>query len=143
MKRTYMPKAGEIESRWFVIDATDMILGRLSSFVAYRLRGKHLPEYVPHQLTGDTIVVINADKIRVTGGKEQKKLYHSYTGFRVRTRTFAEQMQKNSAFVIEKAVKGMLPKNVMGRQLFRRLKVYPGADHPHAAQQPADLKVRE
>ncbi len=143
MKKTYMAKRGEIESRWFVVDAEGVVLGRLASTIASRLRGKHLPEYTPHQMTGDTIVVINADKIAFTGNKLNKKLYHRHTGMDLKTRTLREMMDRNSATVIEKAVKGMLPNNVLGRQAFRRLKVYSGAEHPHGAQNPAQLSIKE
>jgi len=143
MKSTFMAKRGEIESRWFVIDADGLVLGRLASLVASRLRGKHLPEFTPHQMTGDTIVVINAEKIAVTGNKMQRKLYHRHTGMDLKTRTLKEMMDKNPAVVIEKAVKGMLPNTVLGRQAFRRLKVYCGTEHPHGAQNPAPLAVKE
>lgn len=143
MKSTYMAKRSEIPSRWFVIDATDVVLGRLASYVAHRLRGKHLPEYTPNQMTGDTIVVINADKIRVTGKKAQQKKYYWHTGMRLKERNLQDQMDRNPAVVIEKAIKGMLPNTVLGRQAYRRLKVYAGAEHPHEAQKPAELSIKE
>ena len=129
---------------WYVVDATDFILGRLAAQVAYRLRGKHKPNYTPHVATGDHIVVINAEKIRVTGGKEVKKIYyhHSRTPGGLKAIQYKDMLADHPTRVIEQAVQGMLPKNVLGREMFRKLKVYAGAEHPHQAQQPQQLKLK-
>lgn len=138
MTRTYTPKAGEITREWVVIDATDVVLGRLASHAATLLRGKHKPTFANHVDTGDFVIVINADKVALTGQKlEQKKAYrHSgYPGGLTAT-TYAELLEKNPVRAVEKAIRGMLPKNSLGRQQLSKLKVYTGAEHPHAAQQP-------
>ncbi|MFS0868184.1 50S ribosomal protein L13 [Microbacterium sp. 179-B 1A2 NHS] len=138
MTRTYTPKAGEISRQWLVIDATDVVLGRLASHAATILRGKHKPTFANHVDTGDFVVIINADKVALTGQKlEQKKAYrHSGYPGGLKSVTYAELLEKNPVRAVEKAVRGMLPKNSLGRQQLSKLKVYAGAEHPHAAQQP-------
>jgi len=136
--RTYTPKAGQVQRDWIVIDATDVVLGRLASHAAAILRGKHKPTFAPHVDTGDFVVIVNADKVALTGQKLlQKKAYrHSgYPGGLTAT-SYAELLEKNPVRAVEKAVRGMLPKNTLGRQQLSKLKVYVGAEHPHAAQQP-------
>lgn len=138
MTRTYTPKAGQVQRDWIVIDATDVVLGRLASHAAAILRGKHKPTFAPHVDTGDFVVIVNADKVALTGQKLlQKKAYrHSgYPGGLTAT-SYAELLEKNPVRAVEKAVRGMLPKNTLGRQQLAKLKVYVGAEHPHAAQQP-------
>ena len=136
--RTYTPKAGEISREWVVIDASDVVLGRLASHAATLLRGKHKPTFANHVDTGDFVIVINADKVALTGQKlEQKKAYrHSGYPGGLKSVTYAELLEKNPVRAVEKAVRGMLPKNSLGRQQLSKLKVYAGAEHPHAAQQP-------
>ena len=135
---TYTPKPGEIERRWHVIDANDVILGRLASQVATLLRGKHKPTFAPHMDMGDFVIIINADKVALTGAKaEQKKAYrHSGYPGGLTAVTYAELLEKNPVRAVEKAVRGMLPKNSIGRAQLSKLKVYKGSEHPHAAQQP-------
>ena len=138
MTRTYTPKAGEAQREWLIIDATDVVLGRLASHAATLLRGKHKPTFAPHMDMGDFVIIINAEKIALTGAKlEQKKAYrHSgYPGGLTAT-TYSELLAKHPTRVVEKAVRGMLPKNSIGRAQLSKLKVYTGAEHPHAAQQP-------
>ena len=138
MTRTYTPKAGQVQRDWIVIDATDVVLGRLASHAAAILRGKHKPTFAPHVDTGDFVVIVNADKVALTGQKLlQKKAYrHSgYPGGLTAT-SYAELLEKNPVRAVEKAVRGMLPKNTLGRQQLSKLRVYAGAEHPHAAQQP-------
>lgn len=136
--RTFTPKAGEIQREWLVIDATDVVLGRLASHAATLLRGKHKPTFANHVDTGDFVIVINADKVALTGQKlEQKKAYrHSGYPGGLKSVTYSELLEKNPVRAVEKAVRGMLPKNSLGRQQLSKLKVYRGAEHPHAAQQP-------
>ncbi|MDJ1114462.1 50S ribosomal protein L13 [Microbacterium dauci] len=138
MTRTYTPKAGEITREWVVIDATDVVLGRLASHAATLLRGKHKPTFANHVDTGDFVIVINADKVALTGQKlEQKKAYrHSGYPGGLKAVTYSELLEKNPVRAVEKAIRGMLPKNSLGRQQLSKLKVYTGAEHPHAAQQP-------
>ncbi|GAA2583018.1 MULTISPECIES: 50S ribosomal protein L13 [Microbacterium] len=138
MTRTFTPKAGEIQREWLVIDATDVVLGRLASHAATLLRGKHKPTFANHVDTGDFVIVINADKVALTGQKlEQKKAYrHSGYPGGLKSVTYSELLEKNPVRAVEKAVRGMLPKNSLGRQQLSKLKVYRGAEHPHAAQQP-------
>ncbi len=140
--KTYTVKPGDIKRSWFVVDAADQVLGRLSSNIAQILRGKHKPMYTPHADTGDFVVVINADKIRLTGNKADQKTYFRHTGFPggARTTTFRAAMMKNPSWVIEHAVKGMLPHNRLGRQMIKKLKIYSGGEHPHTAQKPEDLR---
>ena len=141
--KTFSAKPGEINQDWFVVDAADKTLGRLASEIAHRLRGKHKPEYTPHVDTGDYIVVINAEKIRVTGAKAKDKLYHHHTGYPggIKSISFEKLIDKAPERVIQGAVKGMLPRNPLGRAMFRKLKVYAGTEHPHTAQQPQVLNV--
>ena len=136
--RTYTPKAGEVTREWFVIDATDIVLGRLASHAAQLLRGKNKPTFAPHVDTGDFVIIINADKVALTGQKlEQKRVYrHSGYPGGLRSQNYAEFLEKRPDRVIEKAVRGMLPKNSLGREQLKKLKVYAGAEHPHQAQQP-------
>ena len=141
--KTYSAKAGEINHDWFVVDAADKVLGRLASEIAHRLRGKHKREPPPPPRTGDYIVVINAEKIRVTGNKTTDKLYHHHTGYigGIKSISFEKLIDKAPERVIQGAVKGMLPRNPLGRAMFKKLKVYAGNEHPHAAQQPQVLNV--
>ena len=141
--KTYSAKSHEVQGDWFVVDATDKVLGRLSSELAKRLRGKHKPEYTPHADTGDYLVVINADKITVTGNKAKDKMYYHHTGYvgNLKRASFEKMMETHPERVIELAVKGMLPKNPLGRAMFKKLKVYTGSEHPHSAQQPQPLNV--
>ncbi len=133
----------DVQRSWWVIDAENQTLGRLATEVARRLRGKHKPEYTPHVDTGDFIIVVNADKVRVTGNKEHGKVYWRHSGYPggIRGTTVAEMRATHPERIIEKAVKGMLPRNPLGRAMYRKLKVYAGAEHPHAAQQPAALEL--
>jgi large subunit ribosomal protein L13 len=136
--RTYSPKASEIQREWLIIDATDVVLGRLASHAAALLRGKHKPTFAPHMDTGDFVIIINADKVALTGSKlEQKKAYrHSgYPGGLTAT-SYSEMLEKQPTRTVEKAIRGMLPKNSIGRAQLTKLKVYTGSEHPHAAQQP-------
>lgn len=139
--KTYSVKAGEIERKWFVVDADGMILGRLASEVAKILRGKHKPTYTPHLDTGDHVVVLNADKVRLTGRKADQKTYFRHSGYMGGEKhiPFRRMMEKRPERVVELAVKGMLPKNALGRQMRKKLRVYPGTEHPHVAQQPESL----
>ena len=138
MTRTYTPKASEVSRSWVIIDATDVVLGRLASHAAVILRGKNKATFTPHMDMGDFVVIINADKVALTGQKlEQKKAYrHSGYPGGLTAVTYSELMEKNPVRAVEKAVRGMLPKNSLGRQQLSKLKVYRGAEHPHAAQQP-------
>jgi large subunit ribosomal protein L13 len=141
--KTYHAKPGEVEREWLVIDATDMVLGRLASEVAQILKGKRKPQYTPHVDTGDFVVIINAEKIRLTGNKAEKKIYYSHSGYigGLKEVTFQRMLEKHPERIIEKAVKGMLPKNTLGRAMNRKLKVYAGPNHPHAAQKPRAMTL--
>ena len=141
--KTFSAKAHEVRRDWFLVDATDKTLGRLASEIARRLRGKHKPEYTPHVDTGDYIVVVNADKIRVTGNKASDKMYHRHTGYigNMKSISFEKLQAKAPGRVLEIAVKGMLPKNPLGRAMYRKLKIYAGPAHQHAAQQPKVLEI--
>jgi len=141
--KTFSAKPETVKRDWFVIDAENKVLGRLATEVARRLRGKHKPEYTPHVDTGDYIVIINADKIAVTGNKEQNKMYHHHTGYPggLKSMTLEKLREKAPERIIEKAVKGMLPKNPLGRAMFPKLKVFSGAEHSHTAQQPQVLDI--
>lgn len=141
---TYSPKPGEVTRNWLVIDAEDVVLGRLAVTAATLLRGKHKPTFAPHVDTGDFVVVVNCEKIRVTGKKLQQKRYYRHSGFPggIRERTLAEQLGRRPDEVIRHAVRGMLPKNRIGRAQLKKLKVYAGPAHPHEAQQPATLPSR-
>jgi large subunit ribosomal protein L13 len=141
--KTFSAKPAEVRRDWFVVDATGKTLGRLSTEIAHRLRGKHKPEYTPHVDTGDYIVVINAEKIRVTGNKLEDKMYHRYTGYigNLKSVSLAKLLETQPERVIEKSVKGMLPRGPLGRKMFGKLRVYKGPEHDHAAQQPTPLEV--
>ena len=141
--KTYSAKAKDVVRDWFVVDAADKTLGRLASEIAHRLRGKHKAEYTPHVDTGDYIVVINAEKIKVTGAKTTDKMYHHHTGYPggLKSISFEKLIDKAPERVIQGAVKGMLPRNPLGRAMFKKLKVYAGTEHPHSAQQPQALNI--
>ncbi len=141
--KTYNAKSETVIHDWYVVDATDKTLGRLASGIAHRLRGKHKPEFTPHVDTGDYIVVVNADKVRVTGRKATDKIYYRHTGFPggIKGVSFEKLMERAPERAIEIAVKGMLPKGPLGRDVYRKLKVYAGDVHPHAAQQPRVLDI--
>ena len=141
--KTFSAKSHEVNRDWYVVDATGKTLGRLASEVARRLRGKHKPIYTPHVDTGDYIIVVNADKVHVTGRKASDKMYHHHTGYigNLKSASFAKMQEKAPGRVIELAVKGMLPRNPLGRAMYRKLKVYSGPDHRHAAQQPKPLDI--
>ena len=143
--RTYTPKPGEISRQWHVIDATDVVLGRLASQVAVLLRGKHKPTFAPHVDTGDFVVIINADKVALTGSKlEQKQAYrHSVYPGGLRSRSYTEMLDKFPVKAVEKAVRGMLPKNSLARDQIGKLKVYVGPEHPHQAQQPQPFEITQ
>jgi len=141
--KTYSAKAGEVKHDWYVLDAAGKTLGRLATEVARRLRGKHKPQFTPHMDTGDYIVVVNAAKVRVTGRKATDKMYYRHSGYPggIRESSFAKLIDSSPHKVIEIAVKGMLPRGPLGRAMFRKLKVYAGPTHKHAAQQPQKLEV--
>lgn len=143
MKRTYQAKKEEIDAKWYVVDADGKVLGRLASKVASVLRGKNKPIFTPHVDTGDFVVVVNAKKVVLTGKKLQDKSYYHYTGYPggIREMSAEKMMAKKPTEVLRIAVKGMLPKNTLGRQMLRKLKVYAGPEHPHAAQKPTPLNV--
>lgn len=140
---TVSAKPAEVRREWFLVDAENKTLGRLASEIARRLRGKHKPEYTPHVDTGDYIVVVNAEKIRVTGNKMSDKMYHHHTGYigNLKSISLEKLLQKAPERVIETAVKGMLPKGPLGRAMFKKLKVFSGPEHAHQAQQPAPLDI--
>ena len=141
--KTFMARNDEVARQWVLVDATDMVLGRLAADVAAILRGKTKPEYTPHTDVGDFVVVINADKIKVTGNKEEQKLYRHHSGYMggLRELTLKQMMEKKPEEVIRLAVKGMLPKGPLGYRMLKKLKCYVGATHPHAAQQPKSLDI--
>mgnify|MGYP001812056481 CR=1 FL=1 len=141
--KTFSAKPAEVRRDWYVVDATGKTLGRLSTEIAHRLRGKHKPEYTPHVDTGDYIVVINAEKVRVTGNKLQDKMYHHHTGYigNLKSVPLNKMLDEHPERVIEKAVKGMLPRGPLGRQMYAKLRVFAGPEHTHAAQQPIPLEV--
>ena len=141
--KTFSAKSETVKRDWYVVDASGKTLGRLASEVARRLRGKHKPEYTPHVDTGDYIVVINASNIHVSGNKEQQKTYYHHTGYPggIKSISLGKLRDKAPERIIEKAVKGMLPKNPLGRAMYRKLKVYSGSEHPHQAQQPLALEI--
>jgi large subunit ribosomal protein L13 len=141
--KTFSAKPESVKRDWYVVDATNKTLGRLSTEIARRLRGKHKPEFTPHVDTGDYIVVINAEKVAVTGAKLDDKKYHRFTGYvgNLKTTSLKDLLATHPERVIEIAVKGMLPKNPLGRAMYRKLKVYGGAEHPHTAQQPQALEI--
>ena len=141
--KTFSAKPHEVKRDWFVIDAQDLVLGRVATEVAHRLRGKHKPEFTPHVDTGDYIVVVNVDKLRVTGNKAKGKLYHRHSGYPggIYTTTFEKMHADHPGRVLEKAVKGMLPKGPLGYAMLRKMKAYAGEAHPHTAQQPKTLNI--
>lgn len=140
--KTYMAKPAEVERKWYVVDATDMVLGRLASQVAMVLRGKNKPTFTPNVDTGDYVIIINADKVRLTGKKLEKKYYRYHTGYigGLKEVQYKKLMSEKPEFVVYKAVKGMLPKNAIGRTMIKKLHVYAGNEHNHQAQQPVELK---
>ncbi len=140
---TFSAKPSDVRRDWFVVDATGKTLGRLSSEIARRLRGKHKPEYTPHVDTGDYIVVVNAEKVRVTGNKLKDKIYYHQTGYigNLKSISLEKQLAKAPERVIDGAVKGMLPRGPLGRQMFKKLRVFKGPEHDHAAQQPIELEI--
>jgi len=143
VNKTFSARPEDVTPKWFVIDATDLVLGRLSTKIATILTGKNKPTYTPHVDTGDYVIVINAEKVHLTGQKQNNKTYNWHTGYPdgFRSRTFQEMLTKHPEQIIEKAVKGMLPKNKLGRQMYLKLKVYTGSEHPHVAQQPEVLSL--
>lgn len=143
--RTYTPKPGDIQNDWYVIDATDVILGRLATHVATLLRGKHKPTFAPHVDGGDFVIVINAGKVALSGNKLEQKKAYSHSGYPggLSAIPYSELMEKNPAQAVEKAVRGMIPKTSLGRMQMGKLKVYAGSDHPHAAQQPKPFEITQ
>jgi large subunit ribosomal protein L13 len=145
LMRTYSPKAGEVTRQWHVIDATDVVLGRLASHAAVLLRGKHKPTFAPHVDTGDFVIIINADKVALSGSKREQKQDYRHSGYPggLRSTSYGELLESNPRRAIEKAVKGMLPHNKLGRAQIGKLKVYAGPEHPHAAQQPEPYTISQ
>jgi len=143
--RTFSPKAGDIQHQWHVIDASDVVLGRLASHAAILLRGKHKPIYAPHVDTGDFVIVVNAEKVALSGRKLEQKRAYRHSGYPggLRAVAYQDMLEKHPERVIEKAVRGMLPKNSLGRNMLRKLKVYAGPDHPHQAQQPVPFEIKQ
>jgi large subunit ribosomal protein L13 len=141
--KTFSAKAEAVQREWFIVDAKGKTLGRMATEIATRLRGKHKPEYTPHVDTGDFIIVVNAAEVNVTGNKAKDKMYHRHTGYigGLKSISFEKLIEKAPERTIETAVKGMLPKGPLGRAMFKKLKVYPGAEHPHTAQQPKQLDI--
>ena len=142
--KTYYAKPSEVQREWLLVDATDMPLGRLASEVAQILRGKNKPTYTPHIDTGDFVVIVNAEKIKITGAKATDKVYYRHTGYvgHLKSETFTEAMEKHPTRVIEHAVRGMLPKGTLGTQMYKKLKVYAGPEHPHQAQNPRKIELK-
>lgn len=143
MNKTYMPKSEEVNRKWYVVDATDMVLGRLASQVAAILRGKNKPEFTPHVDTGDFVIIVNCDKVQLTGKKLEQKYYRYHTGYvgGLKEVQYKKLMKEKPEFAVYKAVKGMLPKNTLGAQMLRKLKVYAGAEHEQQAQKPEELNL--
>lgn len=141
--RTFQAKEVDVDKKWFIVDAEGKVLGRLASNIARILRGKHKPIFTPHVDTGDYVIVVNADKVQVTGKRQEQKSYFHYSGYPggAKVRLFKDVIKKNPEFVIEHAVKGMIPHNRLGRRIIKKLKVYAGPTHPHVAQQPTELKM--
>lgn len=141
--KTYSPKTGEVERSWWIVDATDLPLGRLASEIAQILRGKTKPTYAPHLDMGDFVVVVNAEKVAVTSGKSQSKIYYRHSGYPggIKAETFESLRDRRPEAIIERAVRGMLPKNKLGRQMGKKLKVYAGSEHEHSAQKPQPLEL--
>ena len=144
MTKTYIPPQDAINQQWYLVDAADQRLGRLATEVANILRGKNKPEFTPHMDTGDFVIIVNAEKIKVTGKKRSQKVYRRHSGRPggMKTETFAQLQARLPERIVEHAIKGMLPKNSLGRQLFTKLKVYAGAEHPHQAQKPEAIKIQ-
>ena len=140
---TYSPKASEIERQWFVVDAEGLVLGRMATEVARRLRGKHKPIFTPHLDTGDHVIVVNAAKVVLTSDKAEKKMVYRHSGYPggIKRQTFADLLEKKPEEAVRKSIRGMLPKNRLGRQMLKKLKVYSGPNHPHAAQLPQTLEI--
>ncbi|HEU5033683.1 MAG TPA: 50S ribosomal protein L13 [Mycobacteriales bacterium] len=143
--RTYQPKPGDVQRQWHVIDATDVVLGRLASQAARLLRGKHKPIYAPHVDTGDFVIVINADKVALTANKRDQKIAYRHSGYPggLKQVPYRELLERRPARAIEKAIKGMLPHNTLGRQMASKLKIYAGPEHPHQAQQPVPYEITQ
>ena len=143
--RTYTPKPGDIQRNWYVIDATDVVLGRLASHVATLLRGKHKPTFAPHVDGGDFVIIINADKVALTGNKREQKMAYNHSGYPggLRAVAYSDLLENNPERAVEKAVRGMLPKSTLGRQQLGKLKVYRGSEHPHSAQQPQPFEITQ
>jgi len=143
LNKTFSAKKEDIERAWYIVDADDKVLGRLASEIARVLRGKHKPIFTPHVDTGDHVIVINAGKVRLTGDKLEKKVYYRHTGYPggIKSITARNLLKKKPEAVVEKAVRGMLPKNRLGRAMFKKLKVYAGGEHPHQAQRPIPLEI--
>lgn len=141
MTKCYLAKPQEVERKWLVVDATDMVLGRMAAKVAALLRGKHKPTYTPNVDTGDHVIIINADKVRITGNKLEGKIKYRHSGYPggLKEIPFGRLMEKNPAETVRRVIKGMVPHNALGRQIIRKLKVYAGSEHPHEAQQPVDI----
>ena len=141
--KTFTATPADIDKKWILIDAEGVVLGRLASIVAMRIRGKHKPTFTPHMDMGDNVIVVNAEKIRVTGNKLQDKMYHRHTGYigNLKSINLEKQLAEHPERVIQSAVKGMLPRNPLGRAMFKKLHVYAGPEHPHAAQQPKALEL--
>ncbi len=143
--RTYTPKPTDVQRQWYVIDATDVVLGRLASQVAQLLRGKHKPIYAPHLDTGDFVVIVNAEKVALSGNKLDQKRAYRHSGYPggLRSMTYADLLRRHPERAVEKAIKGMLPKNSLGRKMFGKVKVYAGPDHPHQAQKPIPFEITQ
>jgi large subunit ribosomal protein L13 len=143
--RTYSPKPGEVEHKWYVIDATDLVLGRLASQTAILLRGKHKPQFAPHVDTGDFVIIVNAEKVHLSGNKREDKLAYRHSGYPggLRSVKYGDLIDKDPRKALEKAVRGMLPHNSLGRDMLKKLKVYGGPNHPHAAQQPVPYELSQ
>jgi large subunit ribosomal protein L13 len=143
--RTYTPKPADVQRQWHVIDATDVVLGRLASQVAMLLRGKHKPIYAPHVDTGDFVIIVNADKVALSGNKREQKRAYRHSGYPggLRSIGYGDLLAKHPERAVEKAIKGMLPKNTLGRKMFSKVKVYRGPEHPHQAQQPVPFEIKQ
>ncbi|WP_037575396.1 50S ribosomal protein L13 [Phaeacidiphilus oryzae] len=143
--RTYSPKPGDVQRQWHVIDATDVVLGRLATQAATLLRGKHKPVYAPHIDTGDFVIIINADKVHLSGNKREQKMAYRHSGYPggLKSISYGDLLEKDARKAIEKSVRGMLPKNSLGRQMLSKLKVYAGDQHPHGAQQPVPFEITQ
>ena len=140
--RTFSPRPSDIDRQWYVVDATDMVLGRLATRVAHVLRGKHKPTFAPHMDMGDHVIVLNAAKVRLTGAKAEQSMHHRHSGYPggLKSISFGKLLEERPERLVEQAVRGMLPKNTIGRAQLRKLKIYAGPEHPHAAQQPQTLE---